>query len=216
MKKLWLNVLAVIALLPAFLSAQTDYTEGKQYVRVPAAAVIKSEQPVLTEYFSFYCAGCYNFERFLAVLLPRLDKSIRFEKSHVDFMPQAPAEIQQALSRAYLVAKEAGRGDEAAAMIFDYIHKSRASFASETDIRNLFVMNNFDSAAFDKQFVSMPVLSGAMQMKQHQQLLSSHGMLQSVPTLIVNGQFKINVAELNKDDPITDLANLVQYLSTLQ
>ncbi len=216
MKKLWLTTLTVLALIPAMVSAKTDYTEGKQYVRVPAAAVIKTEGPVLTEYFSFYCGGCYNFERYLAVLLPKLDKKIRFEKSHVDFMQHAPAEIQQALSRAYLVAKAAGRAEEGAKMIFDYIHQSRASFANETDIRNLFVMNNFDGAAFDKQFVSMPVLAGAMQMKQNQELLSKHEMLHSVPTLIVNGQFKINVNELDQADPITDLANLIQYLSTLK
>ena len=216
MKKLLLTALAVLALIPAVLSAKTDYTEGKQYVRMPAAAVIKTDGPVLTEYFSFYCGGCYNFERFLAVLLPKLDKNIRFEKSHVDFMQQAPTEIQQALSRAYLVGKAAGRGDEAAAMIFDYIHKSRASFASETDIRNLFVMNNFDAAAFDQQFTSMPVLAGALQMKQNQELLSKHQMLTGVPTLIVNGQFKINVSELDQTDPITDLAALIHYLSTLK
>lgn len=214
MKKLIATTLAVLALLPALLTAAPAYTEGKQYTTMPAAAVIKTDGPVLTEYFSFYCGGCYNFERFLTMLLPQLDKSIRFEKVHVDFMQHARPEIQQALSRAYLVGAKAGRGPEAAAIIFDYIHKSRASFNSETDIRNLFVMNNFDGATFDQQFASVPVLSAAKQMKEQQELLSKHQMLTGVPTLVVNGKYKLHVNELNQEDPITDLANLIKYLST--
>ena len=214
MKKLITTTLAVLALVPALLTAAPTYTEGKQYSKVPDAAVIKTDGPQLTEYFSFYCGGCYNFERFLAVLLPQLDKSIRFEKVHVDFLHHASPEIQQALSRAYLVGAKAGRGPETASMIFDYIHKSRASFNSETDIRNLFVMNNFDATSFDQQFASIPVLSGAQKMKEQQELLAKHEVLTGVPTLIVNGKYKLHVNELDQQDPITDLANLVKYLST--
>ena len=53
-------------------------------------------------------------------------------------------------------------------------------------------------------------------MKKHQDNMSQKGALKAVPTVIVNGKYRVNVAELDKNNFEEDYQNLISHLLTLK
>ena len=102
--------------------------------------------------------------------------------------------------------------------IFKYIHVQRAPFSSEKDLRNLFVVNGADGAKFDKLMKSFSVNSQAKQFKKQQDFFSRKGALTGVPTVIVNGKYKVEAQGLDRSSRTAledDYIKLVNYLLTL-
>lgn len=190
--------------------AATTFTEGKHYEVVAETA---TATPVVTEFFSFYCGHCFAFEPLANKLAKNLPKGVKFEKNHVDFLQASPPEVQNSMARAYLVGRNAGKGEEVAGMIFNYIHKQRANFGSDSDIRSLLLVNNFDAATFDNGFNSMPVLAEASKMKEQQSYWTEKKVLTGVPMLLVNGKYKVKFDGLDKENVEQELIDLLAYLA---
>jgi len=185
------------------------FVEGQHYEVVAATA---SAKPEVKEFFSFYCGHCFAFEPFANNLSKNLPQGVELEKVHVDFLQAASPEMQNALSRAYLVGKSAGKGEQVADLIFNYLHRQRATFTSDADIRNLLLVNDFDAATFDNNFNSMPVLSGAAKMKEQQTYWSENKVLAGVPMVLVNAKYKLKFDKLDPKNFDAELQELVSYL----
>lgn len=203
-------VLCAGVAVSAISAAATTFTEGKHYEVVADTA---TATPVVTEFFSFYCGHCFAFEPLANKLAASLPKGVKFEKNHVDFIQASPPEVQNSMARAYLVAHNAGKGEEVAGMMFNYIHRQKANFAADGDIRSLLLVNNFDSATFDKGFNSMPVLAAANKMKEQQTYWTEKKVLTGVPMLLVNGKFKVKFDGLDEKNAEKELIELLAYLS---
>ena len=119
------------------------------------------------------------------------------------------------LSKAVAVAEQLDNTDKLIGAIFNYLQIQRAPITSEKDIRNIFVLNGADGDKFDKLMKSFSVNSRAKSMKKHQDNMSSKGALKAVPTIIVNGKYRINTGELDKNNPEEDYKNLISYLLTI-
>ena len=208
MKKL-LSVCVFALLLPLAASANSKFQQGKHYDVIAEQATAKAE---VKEYFSFYCGGCNAFEPIAQSLARKLPADAEFKKVHVDFIRAASPEIQNALARAYLVAKSQGKGDQVASAIFNQIHRNRAPFSNENDIRNLVLIHDIDAETYDKAMKSFSVRGAANQMKKEQDELSEKRILTGVPMLVVNGKYKINNAALDKRNMEAELQELVNYL----
>lgn len=208
MKKL-LSVCVFALLLPLAASANSKFQQGKHYDVIAEQATAKAE---VKEYFSFYCGGCNAFEPIAQSLAKKLPADAEFKKVHVDFIRAASPEIQNALARAYLVAKSQGKGDQVASAIFNQIHRNRAPFSNENDIRNLVLIHDIDAETYDKAMKSFSVRGAANQMKKEQDELSEKRVLTGVPMLVVNGKYKINNAALDKRNMEAELQELVNYL----
>lgn len=209
MKKL-LSVLVVALLLPLAVSANTKFQQGKHYEVIADKATEKGE---VKEYFSFFCGGCFAFEPVAQQLAKDLPDNIEFKKVHVDFLRNATPEIQNVLARAYLVAKQQGKGDQVASAIFNQIHRNRATFRSADDIRSLVLINDIDGQVYDNAIKSFAITGAANQMKKEQDELSERKVLTGVPTLIVNGKYKILQGNLNSRNLQQELKELVEYLA---
>lgn len=209
MKK-WLVAAAAAVLLPLSAVA-ADFQQGKHY---DVIAEQKTAKPEVKEYFSFYCGGCYAFEPTVQELSKNLPEGTEFKKSHVDFIRAAAPEMQNALARAYVSAKNLGKGDQMAAAIFNQIHKSRVPFRSEDDIRSLALINDIEGPRFDSMMRSFPVRGAVGQMLKEQEELSERKVLTGVPMLVVNGKYKINNQSLNQRNLQKELQELVEYLLT--
>lgn len=209
--------LFIVLLMPLFafsLSACAEkYTEGKQYTKV-SETVSKSAE--VREYFSVYCGHCYKFEPFMHDVKKNLAKGVKFERNHVDFLRAASPKIQQLISKAVVVAEQLGNADKLIGAIFNYLQIQRAVITSEKDIRNIFVLNGADGDKFDKLMKSFSVNSRAKLMKKHQDTMSGSGALTAVPTLIINGKYRINPKELNQKNFKEDYQNLIKHLLTLK
>lgn len=207
MKK-WLVAAAAALLLPLSAVA-SNFQLGKHYEVI---AEQKTAKPEVKEYFSFFCGGCYAFEPIAQRLAQSLPEGVEFKKSHVDFIRAASPEIQNALARAYVVAKNLGKGDQVSTAIFNQIHRSRVPFRSEDDIRNLVLVNDIDGETYDKAMRSFGVRGAVNQMMKEQQELSDRRVLTGVPMLVVNGKYKILNESLNQRNMQQEMQQLVEYL----
>ena len=131
---------------------------------------------------------------------------------HVDFLQHASPEVQVTLAKAYLVGKNLGKGDQVANAIFNQIHRARAPFSSENDIRNLVMIHDIDGETFDKAMKSFSVRGAANQMKKEQDALSERRVLTGVPMLVVNGKYRINNAALDQRNIEAEMQQLITYL----
>lgn len=207
MKK-WLVAAAAAVLLPLSAVA-SNFQVGKHYEVI---AEQRTAKPEVKEYFSFFCGGCYAFEPIAQRLAQSLPEGVEFKKSHVDFIRAASPEIQNALARAYVVAKNLGKGDQVSTAIFNQIHRSRVPFRSEDDIRNLVLVNDIDGETYDKAMRSFGVRGAVNQMMKEQQELSDRRVLTGVPMLVVNGKYKILNESLNQRNMQQEMQQLVEYL----
>jgi thiol:disulfide interchange protein DsbA len=208
MKKL-LSLCLVALLLPLAASANTKFVEGKHY-QVIAEQV--SAKPVVKEYFSFYCGGCYGFEPIAQSLAKKLPEGTDFTKVHVDFIRAASPEIQNMLARAYLVGKNMGKGDQIASAIFNQIHRSRVPFVNEDDVRSLMLIHDITADDYEKAMRSFSVRGAANQMKKEQAALSESRVLSSVPMLVVNDKYKVLNEALDQRNLESELQELISYL----
>lgn len=209
--------LFMVLLMPLFAFSITacaeKYTEGKQYTKVNETVSTKAE---VREYFSFYCPHCLRFEPFMEHVKKGLPKGVKFERNHVDFLRSASPKVQAMLTKSVIVAEQLGMDDKLVNALFNYIQIQRAVITSENDIRNVFVLNGADGSQFDKLIKSFSVNSKAKSMKKNQDNMAKNGALKGVPTVIVNGKYRINPQELDKNNFESDYQNLVKHLLTLK
>ncbi|MDP7592787.1 MAG: thiol:disulfide interchange protein DsbA/DsbL [Litorilituus sp.] len=206
----------VLFMLLATLSTNAfaaKYTEGKQYTKVSETASTKAE---VREYFSFYCPHCLRFEPFMERVKSKLPKGVSFERNHVDFLRTASPKIQAMLTKSVVVAEQLGMDKKLIGAIFNYIQVQRAVITSEKDIRNIFVLNGADGEKFDKLMKSFSANSKAKLMKKNQEVMLKKRAITGVPAVIVNGKYRINPQELNKNNLEQDYQNLIAYLLTLK
>ncbi|MBU2279974.1 MAG: thiol:disulfide interchange protein DsbA/DsbL [Gammaproteobacteria bacterium] len=204
----FISLIAAVSLLSCNANAD-KFVAGEHYEVVAEKTTAK---PEVKEFFSFFCGHCFAFEPFANKLSKNLPQGVELEKVHVDFLQAASPEVQNALARAYVVGKNAGQGEQVAQMIFNYIHRQRAAFNNDADIRSLLMVNDFDAETFDKNFNSMAVLSAASKMKEAQTFWSDNKVLTGVPMVLVNGKYKLKFDKLNSKNFDAELKELVSYL----
>jgi thiol:disulfide interchange protein DsbA len=145
-----------------------------------------------------------------------LPDGVALELNHVDFLRMASPKVQQMLSKALVVAQQLDMEKKLTGALFNYIQVQRAIITTEKDIRNIFVLNGADGDKFDKLMTSFSVNSKAKLMKKNQNTLAKSGGLTGVPTVMVNGQYRINPQALDKKDFVGDYNQLIAYLLTLK
>ncbi|QDO99958.1 thiol:disulfide interchange protein DsbA/DsbL [Thalassotalea sp. PS06] len=211
MKKL-VSLFLVTALAAFGSQAVEKYVEGKHYTKVSDTASAKKE---VREYFSFYCPHCLRFEPFMQDLARSLPEGVSFEKNHVDFLRAASEEVQFNITKALVVAEQLPQKNQLIGAIFNEIQVQQRPITSEADIRKIFVMNGVDGEKFDKMFKSFSVNSQAKKQKKNQDDLVAKRALTGVPTIVVNGKYRVNANELDRSDFLNDYKNLVIYLSQM-
>lgn len=212
MKKL-LALFLSFCLIPAALAVGGPYKEGEHYEVIAEQGTSK---PEVKEFFSFYCPHCYSFDPFVISMEKSLPQGTAFKKYHVDFMGQASKEIQGQLTQAMILAKVKGKGHEVSKAIFEHIHLKRQPFASAADIRTVVTDAGLDPAVYDKDINNFVVKSQAKLMQKEQETYSKSRVLNSVPTFIVNGRYKILNQGLDNKNAEEDFKALVKYLLTKQ
>ncbi|MCQ8880130.1 thiol:disulfide interchange protein DsbA/DsbL [Pseudoalteromonas shioyasakiensis] len=194
----------------AAAAAPSTYEEGVHYDVVSDRA---SKKPEVKEFFSFYCPACNNYEALLADVKPKLDKTVTFKKSHVDFVGVRNAENQQMISQALATAEVLPQKDALIAAMFNHIHTKRAKFNELADIKDVFIAQGVDGDKFDKIYKSFSVRTMASKMKREQDYYKEKGALRGVPTFIVNGKYKLNLGRETGITAPEDISKLINYLA---
>ena len=205
MKKMLLG-LTLAFLLPIQACAQlAQWQEGKHFKIINDTA---TSEPVITEFFSFWCPACFNFEPLVAEIKGKISADTKFNKVHVNFMGFAGPEVQDDATRAMMIARAVKNEDALNAAIFKYIHRQRGTITGLADVRNIFLINDVDAAEFDKLATSFGVNS--MVQKNNKEIEKFRQHLSGVPNFIVNGKYQ---AQFTRDMTPDDIVNLIVWLS---
>ncbi|MGO2011549.1 MAG: thiol:disulfide interchange protein DsbA/DsbL [Pseudoalteromonas sp.] len=199
LKKLKLSLLLLC--LP-FAAMSADFNAGEQY---DVLDIEKSKNAQVTEFFSFYCPHCFNFEPVAKAIAKNLPEGAEFIKNHVNFLGGLSPQVQSNLSYAYLIAKQHGKEEQVTDHIFKSIHVQGEPLQNIKDVKALLATNGISNADFDAAIASMPVISAEKAMQDKQDKFSEMGALTGVPTFIVNDKYKININTIKNQEQLDEL-----------
>lgn len=199
MKKLF-TLLSFLLFSVAAHAAQ--FTEGTHYTVLDAE---KSTTPKVTEFFSFYCPHCYQFEPIVDNLKHSLPNNAKFEKVHVAFMGGSMA-VPMAKSYATMVSLDAEKTLVPA--MFKQIHDLRRAPRDEQELRQIFIDNGIDGAKFDAAYNSFVVNS--MQRSFDKQFAKST--LTGVPGVVVNNKYIVKADKIRSPEEYNQLVNFLLTL----
>lgn len=210
MKK-WIIVSALMLLVSAAVSA-SEFKEGVHYDTVDAPA---SETPEVREYFSFYCPHCYNFERLMGAIKPNLADGV-FVRHHVDNLGLATATDQQRLSKALITLQQmpSDAHEKGVAMLFDVIHRQRLKDTLKTEqaLLEMIVATGIDRTELERVWSSEATEARLDKNSALQELMFERDILQGVPSVIVNGKYRINHQGLDRENVIEQYTALLNHL----
>ena len=186
----------------SFCIHAADFKEGTHYTVLEAP---HSKSQTVTEYFSFYCPHCFQFESIVKGLKAKLPKSAKFEKVHVAFMGRNMA-VPMAKAYATMVALDIE--DKMVPVMFKQLHQLRNPPKTEQDLRQIFIDNGVKAEKYDAMYNSFIVNS--MQRKFDKQFNNST--LTGVPGVIVNNKYIVKSESIKTPEQYSDLVN---YLLTL-
>ncbi|GGW80311.1 thiol:disulfide interchange protein DsbA/DsbL [Alteromonas halophila] len=203
-------VLLIMALLlPLQACAQEQGAKWEKGTHYKVLDEDATDKPTITEYFSFWCPHCYNFEPIVAQIKNNMGDNTRFNKVHVNFMRVGGGQaVQDDATKAMMIGRALKQSEKLNAAIFNYIHEQRASVTGMKDLRSIFAVNGVDTAEFDKLASSFGVNS---MVKKNQKMIDDYrSHLNGVPTFIINGKYMpVFTREMTQDD----MVNLIVWLS---
>lgn len=198
MKRFALILLCSVASIS--LTAQDKYIEGKHYTIVSDSA---SEEKTVTEFFSMFCGHCFQFEPMIDSLKASLLSGTKFQKSHVDYLPQNNEEVGFGIVKSFIMMKELGRQEELVEKFFLAIHIAQEQIETENDLKRLFKLNGVEEEKFDELYDDEDIIDRAYEMAE---LWRTREIL-SVPTVVVNEKYRINMGTLGSLDELVEITN---------
>lgn len=208
-----IGIAVLILTLNSFQALAINFMEGVHYDVIDDRVIELAEHPVITEYFSFFCPGCRSLENILPEIKSGLPTGMTFKKVHVDFIPGVADELQQLLTGAYALSIIEGRDDHLVSTIFSHIHDKKLGIKSINDIISLLVESGIGQTIAANKLISEDVATVVNKMNTEQLNLSINGYLKTVPTLMVNNKYVILLSGLDRNDPLTQLNELIAYLN---
>lgn len=188
-------------LLVSVVANATEFKEGTAY---KVLDLPHSTTPVVTEFFSFYCPHCYEFELLLKEIKTKLPEGTRFEKNHVSFMG---SKMGFTMNKAYATMVELHVDDKLTPVFFNHIHRERKYPKDVETLKQWFVDAGVDGQQFDNTFSSFATDSMAREFD----ILFQKAKLTGVPAIIVNSKYEIIPGGI---DSLDEYIKLINYLLT--
>ena len=199
------HILALWLLLIAPLKAESQrFVEGRHYARVTHVGpqVAATSEPVLVEYFSFSCPGCYAIEPNL-LAVAKAEPTLKVRTVHVPYGGSKAKFSQKAFVLMTLLDAKEHKG-----AIFNRVHEQRNTFDSDGELIDFFQALGYQRSTIEATLNSFS--ADTMVRKMNQEAISNQ--IRSVPTIIINNTFKVNVGLVNTAD---SMAALIRHLNGL-
>lgn len=194
MKKIF--ILLATALLSVSVQA-AQFNEGTHY---DVLNLEKTSTPTVTEYFSFYCGHCNNFEPVIQQLKTKLPKNAKFQKVHVSFMG---GNMGVPMAKAYASMVVLKVEDKMVPYMFNQIHNLRTPPKTDADLRQMFIDQGIDAKKFDSAYNGFAIDS--MQKRFDKQFKDVK--LTGVPGVVVNNKYIVKTDGIKSYDEYFDLVN---------
>ncbi|MEC6814505.1 thiol:disulfide interchange protein DsbA/DsbL [Photobacterium toruni] len=194
------NVLTLIsAALLSFSVHAANFTEGNYYKVLDQP---QSTTPIVTEYFSFYCPHCFQFEPIIRKLKTKLPDNVKLQKMHVSFIGGSMGKV---MSKAFATAVILNVTDKMVPVLFNRIHTLNQPPHNEAEIRQLFMDEGVPAAVFDGAFNSFSV--NAMVVRFDESFEAAE--LTGVPAVIVNNKYLVKTSDIKSVDEYFELVNFL-------
>ncbi|SKA55529.1 thiol:disulfide interchange protein DsbA/DsbL [Photobacterium toruni] len=194
------NVLTLIsAALLSFSVHAANFTEGNYYKVLDQP---QSTTPIVTEYFSFYCPHCFQFESIIRKLKTKLPDNVNLQKMHVSFIGGSMGKV---MSKAFATAVILNVTDKMVPVLFNRIHTLNQPPHNEAEIRQLFIDEGVPAAVFDGAFNSFSV--NAMVVRFDESFEAAE--LTGVPAVIVNNKYLVKTSDIKSVDEYFELVNFL-------
>ncbi|MBU2967740.1 thiol:disulfide interchange protein DsbA/DsbL [Amphritea sp. 2_MG-2023] len=175
--------IGLVFALTAVVAQAEDYKAGINYdvIAMPVPTADKTKVEVV-EAFGYLCPHCASFEPMLHSWTNQLPADVNFGRVPVVF-----SRSWEPLARAYYSSELLNDLDKTHQATFTALHNERRRFNSLEDLADFYADLGVDKEKFIKMNRSFAV---NMRMNQGVSKLKGYG-VQSVPTLIVNGKYRI-------------------------
>ena len=187
----WLRVVtfAAVAALSTSVAAQEQFQEGVHYDLIePAIHTGSSGRVVVTEFFSYGCSHCYNFEPLLESFESRLPQGVVVQRTPVIWKDNPGMKL---LARTYYTVEALDVFDPVHGAVFNTIHRQRKRLSSPEAVRAVFVENGVEAKDFDGVFSSFGIDSLVRQAAAR----TEGADVQGTPSLMVNGKYRIDTRQ---------------------
>jgi protein dithiol oxidoreductase (disulfide-forming) len=168
--------------------AGAQLVEGHDYAEIrPAHPTGDPSKIVVTEFFSYQCPHCYAFSEPLNAWVSALPDDVVFQRFAVSIGYDAWAPI----ARAFYTLQIMGQLDSLDAAIFNAIHVQGVRLYDEAAITDWVAAHGVDGTEFVKTYNSF----AASSLYKHAEQLSIEYRVPSIPTLVIDGRFMVQIAD---------------------
>lgn len=182
------------------------YGQFKEGVNYDVVAEKATAEPTVTEFFSLFCGHCFQFEPLVGDVKEKLKEGTKFEKSHVDYIPRDNPDVQLGIVKAFVIMDEMGdKGTEIMQYFFNQIHLVGRVIDTNNVIKQMFWEQGVSKENVEKLFSSKDIEDKAKKMAR----VWEEKQITNVPTLLVNGKYKINMSSVRSIDELMELVNFL-------
>lgn len=177
------------------------FQEGVHYERI--ATPLRGRNPdkiEVTEFFSYGCGHCYNFEPMLIAWKKNLADDVEFVRSPVAWSPPL-----EALARAFYTAQALGKEEVMHKALFDAMHRDRKQIGSPQDLAVLFAAQGVSQSDFEKAYNSFGVNSQVGQATSRMRSAKVTG----TPELMVAGKYRITTRKAGSQANMIKIADFL-------
>lgn len=176
--------LAVFSLLALALPARAELAAGTDYAEInPPLAVDNPAKIEVIEFFSYACPHCSDLNPTVKKWAAKLPADVEFKRVAVSF--NSP--FYQLMAKLYYALDAIGELDRLDAAVFDAIHVKGLKLIDNKSVQEWVVSQGVDAKKFSDAFGSFTVDSNV----KRADTLSRSAKIPGVPTLVVNGRYRI-------------------------
>jgi len=180
-----LKINALILFLSFFATAEPE--QGKDYELIPSDLI---EGQSVTEIFGYWCNACFSFESTV--------DSLKEQRPNVNVV-QIPAG-NEVYARIFYTIKALNLGKEAHLNVYKDIQLLRKNLSSKSDVEEFAKRHNYNQAEFMNVYNSFGIGIKAKNALRKVRELGNAGVLEGVPTIIINGKYKFRrTADVQKN-----------------
>lgn len=178
-------------------AGKTEWKEGQHYIVLAKPTPPAAGKVEITEVFSYACSHCAHFQPYADQLKTRLPKGVTFSYMPVVFNPS-----WEPMARSFYAAQSLGVLDKTHQAVFDALHRDHKPLRTIEDFAGFYAGFGVDPKSFISTAQSFVVEGNLTQGSERAVAYQ----IESTPTLIVNGKYRLDSASAGGQAQAVELA----------
>ena len=179
-------LLWIVAGLAMAQAQQAPYKEGVHYVKLAAPATTQdADKTEVAELFWYGCGHCFSLEPIISEWKKTLPQDAYFRP-----VPAFFGGVWNTHGQLYYTLESMNKLEDTHQAVFQAIHNEKKRLATQEEIIEFLEPYGIDEKAFERAWSSMGVRAKMAQAERLSKAYRATG----VPTLVVNGKYRIEAA----------------------